>query len=182
MKSLVTGMAIGILGVLATSNPLSAQWRVRVGGGASFPVSNFGDYVDTGVLVVAGISLSSRNSGLNISAETFESRHSNSDNAFDETSPFGLMVGLGYDFAGPEADSSPYVFGQLGVLVEDEIPSGFFARGPDSALALGAGAGYYFPLARLRGRVEGRFMRASSNRVNTSFFGIVAYIGIPLGD
>ena len=180
MKSLATAMAIGILGLLATSNPLSAQWRIWVGGGASFPVSDYGDFADPGFMEVVGIGRSIGDSGLKIGAEVLASQNSPSASS-GKLKRNGPMVVAGYDFAGPDADSSPYVFGQLGYLWND-TPGGFLGigSGPDGGLALGAGAGYHFPLGSFRGAAEGRFMQA--NAVNTSFFGIVAYIGIPLGD
>ena len=151
--------------------------------GSILPRERLWDNVDIGVLGVGGIGLSIGDSGLNIGAELFGSQNNRSDNDFEKTSPFGVMGLVGYDFGGPDGDSSPYVFGQLGVLVQDAVPSGFLSRGPDSGLALGAGAGYYFPLSRsLRGKVEGRFTQASIDGVNTSFFGIVAYISVKLGD
>jgi hypothetical protein len=148
----------------------------------SFPVSDYGDYVDPGLLTVVGIDLSIGDSGLKIGAEGFESRNDHSDGGGDVTKPFGLMARVGYDVAGPEANSSPYIFGEVGVLVEDDVPGGFFSQGPDSGLALAAGAGFHFPVSVFRGSVEGRFVRSTVEGVNMSFFGITGYIGIRLGD
>ena len=49
MKSLATAVVIGILGLVATSNPLSAQF-MWLGGGGTFPVSDYGSYANTGFL------------------------------------------------------------------------------------------------------------------------------------
>jgi hypothetical protein len=56
MKTILTVFLIGMLGLAATSNPLSAQF-VFLGGGATIPVSDYGDYADTGFLVTGGSAL-----------------------------------------------------------------------------------------------------------------------------
>ena len=170
MTLLVTPVVIGILGLVATSNPLSAQWVSWLGGGRTFPVGDYGDYANDGGLLFGGVGHSIGDSGLNIGAEVFYGRneHSAQRNALDNTNLYGVMGGLRYDFARPDADSFPYVFGQLGIL-RHKYNSYFDPRWTDSGLGLGGGAGYSFPFPR----VEVRVMHASIDGATTSFFGIM---------
>ena len=92
-----------------------------------------------------------------------------------------MIASLGYDLAGPGADSSLSVFGGLGILWH-KFSSDTFEESTDSGLGLEAGVGYFFPVGSIVGWVEGRVMHASIDDENTSFVGLNAGISIPLGD
>ncbi len=179
MKPIVTAVVVGILGPVATSNPLSAQF-VWLGGGATFPVSDYGDYADTGFLITGGGGYPIGDSGLSITAEGFYGQNNHPDFDGDKTSPYGVMGGLEYDF-GADADSGVYMFGGLGILWH-KFSSDQFEESTDSGLGFGAGAGYGFPLGGINGWVEGRVTHASIDDSNTSFVGVMAGISIPLGE
>jgi hypothetical protein len=65
---------------MTTSNPLSAQ-GVFLGGGATFPVSDYGDYANTGYLLIAGGGRPVGDSGLGVGLEAFYGRDISSTTA-----------------------------------------------------------------------------------------------------
>ena len=180
MKSLATAVVIGILGLLATSNPLSAQW-VWIGGGGTFPVSDFGDYADTGFQFEAGVGTPVGDQGLNLAMGGFYGQNNHEAIDGDKTNPYGFLGMVEYDFAGADADRSFYVIGEAGILWH-KYSSNTFPETTESGFAYGGRAGYFFPLGGVTGWVEGKFTQASISDENTSFFGIVAGISIPLAD
>jgi hypothetical protein len=116
-----------------------------------------------------------------IGAEGFYGQNSHSDVEGDKTSPYGVMGMLQYDFAGPEAESSPYVLGEVGILWR-KFSSDRFEGSTDSGLGFGGAAGYYFPLGSVGGWLEGRVMHARIDDENTTFVGMITTrISIPLG-
>ena len=180
MKSLATAVVIGILGLVATSNPLSAQ-SVWIGGGGTFPVSDFGRYANTGFEFEAGVGTPVGDQGLGLGVGGFYGQNNHEAIDGDKTNPYGFMGLVEYDFAGRDADRSFYVIGELGVLWH-KFSSNTSPETTDSGFMYGGAAGYFFPLGGVSGWVEGQFTQASIDDENTSFFGIVAGISIPLGD
>lgn len=176
MRSLITAVAIGTLGLLAMSSPLSAQW-VWLGGGATFPLSDFADYGETGFMLAGGFGHLIGETGLTVGVEGSYGQNDHKDIERDETNPIALMGRVGYDFSGPRADSSIYTFAGLGVLWHKFT----LGESTDSGLGLQAGVGYFFPLGSLSGWVEGRFVHAGIEGEHTTFMGAVAGISIPLG-
>ena len=69
MKLLATVAVLGTLAIAAISNPLSAQW-VWLGGGATFPTSDYGDLVNTGYNFMAGVGADVGTIGLNLGVGT----------------------------------------------------------------------------------------------------------------
>ncbi len=179
-KRLAICAVVGLLGLAATSNPLSAQF-VFLGGGATLPVSDFGDNAGTGFTIEGGFGHPVGDTDLSVFAEGFFGRNTHSDVEGEKTSPHGLMAGMIYSFPRADSDSTFYVFGQLGILWI-LFSSDVFEESTNSGLGLGAGAGYAFPLGSLlTGFVHGRVTHASISDENTSFVGVVSGISIPLG-
>ena len=90
MKSLATAVVIGILGLVATSNPLSAQF-VWLGGGGTFPVSDYGSYANTGFIVMGGAGHPVGPDGLQIGVNGFYGQNNHDLVAGDKTNPYGVM-------------------------------------------------------------------------------------------
>ncbi len=174
-----TAVALGLLGLTAAVNPLSAQW-IWFGGGPTFPVSDYGDYADTGFLLIGGVGLPVGEAGLSAGVGGFFGQNSHSDVDGDKTSPFGIHGWVGYDLAGPNAESSIYLGGEIGVLWH-KYSSDLFEESTDSGLGIGGVVGYFFPLGSVNGWVEGRLQHASIDDENTSFVGIMAGVSVPLG-
>ncbi len=180
MKSLTIAAVIGTLGLLAISNPLSAQ-SLWIGGGGTFPVSDYGDLADTGFLFMAGVGTPVGESGLGLGVGGFYGQNNHTLVDGDKTNPYGFAGYLEYDFAGRDAERTFYVLGELGVLWH-KFGSDTSPETTESGFAYSGAAGYAFPLGGLTGWAEGRFTQASISDANTQFFGIVAGISIPLGD
>lgn len=180
MKLLATVAVLGTLAIAATSNPLSAQ-GVWLGGGATFPTSDYGDFANTGFLFTAGVGTGVGDGGLGVGVEGFYGQNSHETDG-NKTTPLGFMGQVAYSLSGPDADSGIYVLGQLGVLwhkySSETVPA---LDGSESGFAYGGALGYEFPLGGVDGWVEGKFMQASISDENTQFFGILAGISIPFG-
>ena len=180
MKSLATAAIVGMLALMTTSNPLSAQ-SVWIGGGGTFPTSDYGDFANTGFVFMAGAGLPVGDQGLSLGGGGFYGQNNHEAIDGDKTNPYGLMGYVEYDFAGRDAERGFYVIGELGVLWH-KFSSDTSPETTESGFAYGGAAGYFFPLGGVNGWVEGRFTQASISDANTSFLGIVAGIGIPLGE
>jgi len=178
MKTFATAIALAIFGFMATSGSLAAQW-VWIGGGGSFPVSDYGEYANTGFQVTGGFGLPIGESGLSVGIEGIFGQNSHSDVDGDKTNPYAIFGALGFDF-GEEDEAHPYVFGGAGILWH-KYSSDTTTGGTESGLGLNGGAGFVFPLGGVNGWVEGRFTHGSIEDSNTSFIGALAGISIPLG-
>ncbi len=179
MKLLATVAVLGTLAIAAISNPLSAQW-VWLGGGATFPTSDYKDFAKHGYNFMAGVGADVGSSGLNVGVEGFYGQNNHRIDG-NKTTPYGFLGSVGYNVSGPDADRSVYVFGVLGALWH-ELPGLLPGTDvPEAGFAYGGGAGYFFPLGGVGGWIEGRFTQASISDANTQYFGINAGISIPLG-
>ena len=180
MKSLATAAVIGILALMTTSNPLSAQ-SVWIGGGGTFPTSDYGDFANTGFLFMAGAGLPVGDQGVSVGVGGYYGQNNHEAVDGDKTNPYAFTGYVEYDFAGRDAERTFYVLGELGVLWH-KFGSDTSPESTESGFAYGGAAGYAFPLGGVNGWAEGRFTQASISNANTQFFGIAAGISIPLGD
>jgi hypothetical protein len=183
MKKLSTAVLLAALGLFVGTTSASAQF-LFVGGGGTFPMSDYGDYANTGFLFVAGGGIPLSDAGLNVVAEVFYGQNSHSDIDGDKTNPYGVMGGLEFDFP-TGSDLQPYVFGEAGIMVH-KYSSDTSEGDSQSAFGYGGGAGLGFPLGGVNGWVEGRLMNAAFDEAgtsyNTMFAAIVAGISIDLGN
>jgi len=177
MKSSARTVVLGALFALVAAAPASAQFA-WLGGGATFPMSDYGNYANTGYMVTGGVGVPIWAPGLNIAGEAFFGQNGH-EGGGSFTNPYGFMAELEYDFV-PGA-TGVYVFGGLGVLFHRYHEDAGNVSTTDSGLGLVGGAGYSFPLGVINGWVEGRLHHASINGDNTTFGGLMAGIGIPLG-
>ncbi len=179
MKSLATAVVIGILGLVATSNPLSAQ-SVWIGGGGTFPTSDYGDFANTGFLFMAGAGLPVGDQGVSVGVGGYYGQNNHEAVDGDKTNPYGFTGYVEYDFSGPDAEGGLYVLGEAGILWH-KYSSDTSVDTSESGFGYAGALGYGFPLGGVNGWVEGRFMQASISDANTQFLGIVAGISIPFG-
>ncbi len=180
MKSLAIVAVIGILALMTTSNPLSAQ-SVWIGGGATFPTSDYGDFANTGYLFMAGVGLPVGDQGVSVGAGGSYGQNNHEAVDGDKTNLYGFQGYVEYDFGGPDAERGFYVLAELGVLWH-KFSSDTSPESTESGFSYGGAAGYAFPLGGLTGWAEGRFTQASISDANTQFFGLAAGISIPLGE
>jgi hypothetical protein len=180
MKSFVAAAVVGILALMATSNPLAAQ-GVWIGGGATFPTSDYGEVANTGYLLTAGVGTSVGSGGLSVGVEGFYGQNS-TDTDGNKFNPYGFFGQVSYDLGGADAERGIYVLGQLGMAWDkfssETLPA---LDGSDSGFAYGGAVGYFLPLGGVNGWVEGKFTQASISGSNIQWFGILAGISIPFG-
>jgi len=177
MRSFVKLAALSALVLLP--GQVAAQ-NIFVGAGATFPVSDYGDYANTGFLATAGVGFPVGDAGLRVFGEGFFGQNSHSDVDGDKTNPFGVMGGLEYDITGADESKGVYLFAEAGLLVH-RYGSDSFDSSSSSGFGYGAGAGVFFPLGGVNGWIEGRAMNASIDSSNTSFFGIIAGLSFDVG-
>jgi hypothetical protein len=178
-----TTLALALLAAV----PSAAQ-TVFFGAGPTFPVSDYGDYANTGFLAIGGLLLPVGAGPASLVVEGFYGQNGHTEEAGSgKTNPLGVMGGVVLDFSG-EGEAGPYVFGEAGLMVHKYSPEQGDGDS-ETAFGFGGGAGYGFPLGGLSAWVEGRYMSASfdaeagtaSSSETTAFMGIVAGVSIPLG-
>jgi hypothetical protein len=182
-------LCFAALAVLSFSFPTQASAQgVFLGGGATFPTGDYGDYADAGWMAEAGLSFPIGEQGIFIFADGLYGSNGHSDHDGDKTNLLGGFLGLEKMFAN-EAGAGPFIFGEVGFLrhsyKSDEYPEW---EEDDTGFAFGGGAGYSIMLSEtLNGWVLGRYIHGmysgddGSEDWNTSFFGIMAGVGIALG-
>jgi len=180
---MVRRMLVGIAAVVAlfVAQQASAQVVVYVGGGATFPMGDFGDYANTGWQAVGGVLVPVGPEGLSVGAEAFYGQNNHKEEVTTvlegaKTSPYGAMGVVIYNFQ-TSGKLTPYVFGGLGVLVHR-----FSAENIDSEsetqFGYEGGAGIDFSLSPKLGIwVEGRYMGSS----DTQFIAADAGLAFALG-
>jgi len=187
VKKLATAVLMAGLGLFASASSASAQF-VYIGGGPSFPMSDYGDYANTGFMVAGGVGFPVGDAGLNVLAEGSWGQNSHTDTDGDKTNPITLMGGLEYDFNPGGEGINPYIFGQAGIMWH-KYSSDTDGSSSESAFGYGGGAGIGFPLGGVNGWVEGRITNAAFDEevltetvtFNTMYAAIVAGISIDLG-
>jgi len=187
---------------------VSAQ-HVFLGGGATFPTGDYGDYADTGWMVEGGIGFPVGENGLSLFVDGLYGSNSHGEALVpalqdsgdgDKTSLLGGFAGVEYAFAEP-GEAGLFVFGQVGFLrhdldLDELVPELQSLEETETGFAFGGGAGYSFPIGGLNGYVVGRFLQGrfgeedgglspelqdEGGSGNTTFFGLTAGVSIPLG-
>jgi len=183
MKKLATALFVALLGLAVSSSSVSAQF-LFVGGGPTFPMSDYGDYANTGFLITAGGGFPLGENGLNVIVEGGYGQNNHSDVDGDKTNPITVMGGLEYDFNTSGEGINPYVYGIAG-LMWHKYTSDTFGSDTQSAFGYSGGLGVGFPLGGVNGWIEGKIDNASFDEAgtsyNTMFAGILAGISINVG-
>lgn len=167
--------------------PVAGQ-SIFVGVGPTFPISDYGDYANTGFLAIGGVLFPLGESPASVVVEGFYGQNGHTEEAGSgKTNPLGVMGGIVLDFAA-EGEAGPYVFGEAGLMVHKYSPETGDGDS-ESAFGFGGGAGYSFPLGGVTAWAEGRYMSASfdaevgseSSSETTAFLGIVLGLSFPVG-
>ncbi len=158
-----------------------AQATIYIGGGASFPTGEFGDYSNTGWLATGGVLVGVGPQGLDLGLELFYGQNNHKEEASffenEKTSLYGAMAIVDYTF-GEAGKIRPYVFGGLGILIH-RFSAANISSQSDTNFGYEAGAGLAFPLGSGSTSlyVEGRYMGASG----TNLFGLLAGFAFGVG-
>ncbi len=186
-RMLARGMLVAITATaiaLFSAQQASAQALIYVGGGGSFPTSDFGNYAETGWMAFAGGMIAVGPEGLKVGAEVFYGQNKHKEveigpvpfSSEDKTSPYGAMAIASYGFT-TGGKLTPYLFGGAGVLVH-RFSSPDEESASDSQFGYQGGAGVDFAVSPTIGIfVEGRYMGSK----DTQFFGAAGGLAFALG-
>jgi opacity protein-like surface antigen len=166
--------------LLLTAGSLAAQSSVWLGGGPTFPMSDYGDYAKTGWMASAGFGLGLGSTGkLGLQFEGLYGSNSHEDEG-DKTTLYGGMVNLAYQL-GNTAKLHPYVFGGGGLLVHKYGSDTSPADGEsDSKFTYQIGGGLDIPMKSFGLWVDIRYL-ARVEDYSTALIPIMFGIYIPLG-
>ena len=182
VQRVLLAIAVTMLAMFAAQKA-QAQTVLYVGGGATFPTGEFGDYAKTGWQVIGGVLFPIGTPGLSAGGEVFYGQNShNIETGVTEdskTSPYGIHAILNYSFQ-TSGSLSPYVWGGAGLTVHrfSGTVLGESVSDSESKFGYQFGVGLEFGLGATTGLfVEGRYMGASG----TNFFGVDAGLAFALG-
>jgi hypothetical protein len=180
-KCVVLGIALFAVSLFTPPTRVSAQ-GVFLGGGATIPTGDYGDYADVGWMAEAGISFPMNEEGVYLFGDGLYGSNSHSDHEGDKTNLLGILGGVELDLS-EEGSAGVFLFAEAGILrhtyKSDEFPD---EEGTDTGFAFGAGAGYGFPLGEtLNGWVLGRYLQGQFDGGNTAFVGLMAGVSFAVG-
>jgi hypothetical protein len=176
MKCIAVALAASVL-VAGLATSVEAQAKTTsfyVGGGASLPQGEYGDYAKTGWMGTAGL-LYNATDKLWIAAEGMYGSNKHSDVAGDKTDLIGADANFGYLLSGGNGKMSPYVTGGLGMLNHKYTAANGASESESKGMFYG-GAGLYFPMGKNGFWIEGRYVK----RGDTAFIPILVGFSLHL--
>ena len=190
MRGLVKGAAALALGMLLSAPAARAQGaEFSLGGGASIPLSTFGDFAKTGFNGMVAVSFAPSSFPLGIQIDGMYQRLKNED-----IIPGGrssqILQGTGnliYKFkTSEESTFRPYLIGGVGIYNFKQV-SGDDVAGPGvgntgstgTDFGLNGGAGFDFKAGSIGLFLEGRFHNVFNSGEDTKFIPLT--VGIRLG-
>lgn len=188
MKGLSKGVAALALGMLVGASTLQAQGvEFSLGGGATVPLSTYGDFAKTGYHGLVGISFAPSSFPLGIQFDGMYDRLK-LEAPSDRTSQIIQgTANLIYKFkTSEESKFRPYLIGGVGIY-NFKVVSGTDVAGPGAGnigntntdFGLNGGAGFDFKAGSVGLFLEGRFHDVFNSGANTKFIPIT--LGIRLG-
>ncbi|MGD2046254.1 MAG: outer membrane beta-barrel protein [Gemmatimonadota bacterium] len=180
MKRFTCAAVAVAFAAMAAPGQASAQVTVGIGGAATIPTGDYGDFANTGWMGAVGVTVPVGESGLGVGATGVYGSNGHDEAVVPGTTDLlGALAHVGFSFA-TGGSMTPYVVGNLGFLQHKWKVDGVDDV-TDSGLAFGGAAGLMFPLGSVVGRVQASYLIGSGDIDGTDFFGIGAGIGIPLG-
>jgi hypothetical protein len=183
--------SLALLAVLSLALPGQASAQaVFLGAGATIPTGDYKDFGDedgakTGWMATGGVIFPIGENGLQgfVHGTYGSNSHEWEGN---KTNLLGGFAGIEYVMAEP-GEPGPFVFGEVGFLrhsyKSDDFPE---YEDSSSGLALGGGAGYSIPLGTFTGWVLGHYTHGflsddETGEGDTTFFGVMAGVSVPIG-
>ena len=188
MKALLKGTAALALGMLLSAPAVRAQGaEFSLGGGATVPLSDYGDQAKTGWNGMAGISFVPGSFPLGIQIDGMYQRLKFDDAIFAGDQSSQIIQGtanLVYKFKTSEESSfRPYLIGGVGVYnfkaVGGDDVSGFGEGDTSTDFGLNGGVGFDIKTSGIGLFVEGRFHNVFRDATDRQFIPITA--GVRLG-
>jgi len=180
----VAALALGILVGAPAAHAQGAEFSL--GGGATVPLSDFGDFAKTGFHGLVAVSFAPSSFPLGIQIDGMYQRLKNEDFVTGDRSS-QILQGTGnliYKFkSSEESKFRPYLIGGAGIYNFKQV-SGDDVAGPDEGntgtdFGLNGGAGFDFKAGSIGLFLEGRFHNVFSSGPNIRFIPIT--LGIRLG-
>lgn len=173
MKVTKAGFTLALL-LTAGTTPLAAQLGFFLGGGPTFPNSDFNVYAKTGWMGMGGVAFSLPALPIQIRGEALYGRNSHDDASGDRTDLYGGMANVVFSF--PLGPVKPYLVGGLGGLNHHYAPGTDGVPSENQWKAVyGGGAGINLSLVMIGLFIEGRYLK----RGDTSFIPVM--VGIRFG-
>lgn len=158
----------------AGTTPLAAQIGFFLGGGPTFPTSDYNDYAKSGWMGMGGVALGLPALPVQIRGEAMYGSNKHEDTSGDRTDLYGAMANVSLSF--PLGPVKPYIIGGVGTLNHHYSPG---TDGVDSEnewkAVYGGGVGINLSLAIIGVFVEGRYLK----RGDTAFIPLM--VGIRFG-
>lgn len=176
-RTIAIMVALAMLGI-AGARDVSAQ-GIFVGGGATIPTGDYGDFANTGWMAYAGVISPVGTQGLSIGAEGYYG--GNGYEATDGSSKlYGALALAGLTFGPADAAASPFVYGGVGFMSHSaEIGT---TDVTESGVAVSGGAGVSFPFSpAVQGMILGSYLHGFIEDSATSLFGLSAAIQFLFG-
>jgi hypothetical protein len=170
MKGTKAGIILALLMAVGTA-PLAAQVGFFVGGGPTFPTSDYDDYAKTGWMGMAGVGFSLPALPIQIRGEGLYGRNSHDDTSGDRTDLYGGMANVTFSF--PLGPVKPYLVGGLGMLNHHYAPGTDGVESENEWKAVyGGGVGINLSLAVVGLFIEGRYLKRSDTSIIPVMVGI----------
>ena len=181
MKRLLCATLATAFFALSTPVDSSAQGTVFLGGGATFPVSDYGELANTGWQGWGGVLVPVSDVGISLGVEGFYGQNSHETDG-NKTSLYGGLALVGYEFGDPEA-LTPTVFGGVGYMrrsfKSESTPA---LDNGSSSFAWGGGAGVGFPLGGVKGFAGGTYTSGTGDEnFGVRFIALGVSVVIPIG-
>jgi opacity protein-like surface antigen len=176
MRRGVSGLALALVLAGGVTAPAAGQIGFVVGGGASIPVGDFGDYAGTGWVGMAGVRLSFPLIPVQLRADGLYAQNGSEAATTDKVSHYGGLANVIFEFGIPLSPIKPYLIGGVGYLNQKFSPGNSGLPEVDEwKVAFGGGAGVNVSLLVVGFFVEARYLK----RDDTAFVPVMA--GIRLG-
>ncbi len=189
-RLLVCGVTAIAALAFALPEQASAQ-GIFVGGGVTFPVTDYGEYADVGWQFEGGFTVPISEAGLSVLFDgLYGTNGHNTEGVEDQsTKLLGGFGGLVYSLA-DEGEGGLFFFGEAGIL-RHEFDAGDLndsESDSETAFAWGGGAGYGYPLNEtLSGWFMARYLQGSfdsefeDESETTAFFGVMVGLTFNIG-
>jgi hypothetical protein len=174
MKRFVPGLALALLLAAGTTTPAAGQIGFVLGGGASVPVGDFGDFAKTGWMALAGVKLGLPLLPVQFRAEGLFGQNKHEIITADKTTLYGGMANVIFQIGPPLVPVKPYIIAGAGALNQRFSP-GTGTSVSEWKPVFGGGVGVNVSLMVIGVFVEARYLR----RDDTGFIPIMA--GVRLG-
>lgn len=173
-------LALAVILVSGAAAPAAAQAGVFIAAGPTLPVSDYGDYANTGWMADGGVIYTLPAGGVWLAADGFYGQNKHNDDSGDETHLYGGAGSIGYTIGADATKPRPYLFGQAGALVHHYSPGdSSIESSSDTKFMWGGGAGVIFPVGNVGLYLESRYMSAHASQDNTDFIPI--FVGVVIG-